>query len=219
LREHGKFVSNSEVNLLIQQHDRSGDKRLNNREFESMVLPQTDRSAAEHSFARREIYVGRYDHLPRDIESTLADLMFNEIQALRRLEEDKDRLKRRYDFSRYEAFKSLDKYNSGSVLRADLIEFVKKAGGWATYLDADACFRRLDLDQDGRLNYSELCDFLDARPAPLGSSSPSRNSSPLRSSQTEQNDWRSKSVAPSRPMTSSIYGSPLRQTLETKKQN
>lgn len=157
--------------------------------------------------------MGKYDHLPRDIESTLGDLMFNEIQALRRLEDDKERLRRRYDFSRFEAFKALDKYNSGSVLRADLIEFVKRAGGWATYLDADAVFRRLDLDQDGRLNYSETCDFLDTRPAPL--SSPSRNSgSPLRESRTEQNDWRSKSVAPTRPMTSSIYGSPLRSNLQ-----
>jgi len=182
-----------------------------------MVLPQTDKRSAEHSFSRREIYVGKYDNLPRDIESILADLMFNEIQALNRLEDDKERLKRRYDFSRFEAFKSLDKYNSGSILRADVIEFSKRAGGYATYLDADAVFRRLDLDNDGRLNYSEVCDFLDSRPAPLNASH-SRNSSPFKSSQTEE--LRSKSQAPAaRPQTSSIYGSPLRSNLyETKKQ-
>jgi hypothetical protein len=155
-----------------------------------MVLPQTDKQSAEHSFLRREIYVGKYDNLPRDIEATLADLMFNEIQALNRLEDDKERLKRRYDFSRFEAFKSLDKYNSGSVLRADVIEFVKRTGGYATYLDIDAVFRRLDLDNDGRLNYSEVCDFLDSRPAPLNAS-PYRNASPIKSYKTEE--LRSKS--------------------------
>lgn len=179
LRDQGKFVTNSDVELLIQQHDTSGDNKLNNREFESMVLPQTDRLAADHTFQRRETYVGKYDNLSRDIERTLGELLFNEIMALRGIEDAKNSLKRRYDFSRYEAFKTLDKFNAGSILRSDLIDFVKRAGGYATYIDAEAVFRRLDKDQDGKLNYSEVCDFLDSRPAPLGSSA-SRNSSPLR---------------------------------------
>jgi hypothetical protein len=44
-----------------------------------MVLPQTDKWAAENTSTRRETYVGKYDYLPREIESALSDLLYNEI--------------------------------------------------------------------------------------------------------------------------------------------
>jgi hypothetical protein len=98
------------------------------------------------------------------------------------------------------------------VLRSDLIDFVKRAGGWATYIDAEAVFRRLDSDKDGRLNYSEVCDFVDSSSSSgkslIESAAPgSRNSSsPLRQSQSQEG-WRSKSQAPgSRQQVNSIYG-------------
>jgi Ca2+-binding EF-hand superfamily protein len=188
LRDQGKFVSNSEVDLLIRSH--SSGSKLGSREFEAMVLPQTDRNMADHTFSRRETYVGRNDFLSRDVESVLSDLLYNEIQGLRRLEDDKARLRRRYDFSSYASFDTVDKFRSGSITQGDMIDFVKRAGGWATYQDADSIYRRLDSNKNGRLSYSEISNFLNGTPAQSDSNlqssqaQPSRNShSPLRQSQ------------------------------------
>lgn len=186
---------------MVRQFDKNGDGKLSGSEFEELILPQTDRCAREHAYTRREQYIGRFDNLPRETESLLSDLIYNEIQGLLRLESDKESLKRRYDYSRFAIFKALDSGRIDSVSRSDVQSFINRAGGYASFNDADAIFRRIDSDKDGILRYGEVADFLDSAPArgSLGQSSaatgsPSRNSSPLRASQTE-NNWRSKSAA------------------------
>jgi len=46
-------------------------------------------------------------------------------------------------------------------LRDDLRTFLNRNGIYATALDADHMFRRLDLDNDGRITYTEFCDYLE----------------------------------------------------------
>lgn len=132
------------------------------------------------------------------------------------MEQNKEDLKRRYDYSRYAVFKALDSGRLDSVSKADVRSFINKAGGYASFSDADAIFRRLDTDDDDRLNYSEISDFLDSLPVRGPSAGASRNESLAQS----QNDWRSKSVGRAAPMSSSLYANaaPLRSSSPAKKQ-
>ena len=231
LRDTGKFVTSSEVGLLFQQFDSDHDGKLSRSEFEDMILPQTDRLAREHTYTRREQYVGRFDNLPREQEYLLSDIIYNEIQGLLRLESDLNSLKRRYDYSRFAVFKALDSGRIDSVSRSDVQSFINRAGGYARFSDVDAIFRRIDSDKDGILRYGEIAAWLDGgrnggncnRPEDLAQSSASRNSSPLRASQTE-NNWRSKSAAGGPRGQSSLYNyqaysSPLRASSPAKKQD
>ena len=67
----------------------------------------------------------------------------------------------RYDFSRYDAYRALDHYRMNSLLREDLRSFMNRNGVYASALDADNLMRRMDMDQDGRIIYTEFCDFLE----------------------------------------------------------
>lgn len=84
-----------------------------------------------------------------------------EIEGLRALNKEKEALKIRYDYSRLEAFRVIDQYRLNSLLRDDVRTFLTRNGIFATALDADNIFRRLDLDRDGRITYTEFCDYLE----------------------------------------------------------
>ncbi len=67
----------------------------------------------------------------------------------------------KYDYSRLEAFRAIDHYKLNSLLRDDIRTFLIRNGIFATSLDAENIFRRLDLDRDGRITYTEFCNYLD----------------------------------------------------------
>ena len=84
-----------------------------------------------------------------------------EIDKLKDLAYDRQSLMNRYDFSRYDAYKAVDHYRMNSLLREDLRSFMNRNGVYASALDADNLMRRMDMDQDGRIIYTEFCDFLE----------------------------------------------------------
>jgi Ca2+-binding EF-hand superfamily protein len=84
-----------------------------------------------------------------------------EIDRLKDLDLDKELITKRYDFSRYDAFRAIDNYRTNSLLREDLRSFLNRNGVYANALDADNLMRRMDMDGDGRVTYSEFCDFLE----------------------------------------------------------
>ena len=73
-------------------------------------------------------------------------------------------MKKRYDFTRLDAFRAIDNYRLNSILRDDLRIFLNKNGIYATALDVENIFRRIDKDQDGRINYAEFCEYLEKLP-------------------------------------------------------
>lgn len=46
-------------------------------------------------------------------------------------------------------------------MRDDLKAFLNRNKVYATALDVDHLFRRLDQDGDGRITYSEFCNYLE----------------------------------------------------------
>jgi Ca2+-binding EF-hand superfamily protein len=83
------------------------------------------------------------------------------VEGLKELNAEKERLKCRYDFSRLDAFRALDRYKMNSLLRDDIRLFMNIHGHNASALDADHIMRRLDQDRDGRITYSEFVDYID----------------------------------------------------------
>jgi Ca2+-binding EF-hand superfamily protein len=161
LRDNYINVLSSEAKLLIAAYDDDKDGDLDFKEFEKLILPATNNALKLRTYDRREEFVGYREKLHYRIEDSLAKLFKSEIDKLKELELEKELVTRRYDFSRYDAFKVIDKYRLNSLLREDLRSFLNINGVYATALDADNLMRRIDLDNDGRITYSEFCDFLE----------------------------------------------------------
>jgi Ca2+-binding EF-hand superfamily protein len=161
LRDNYINVLSSEAKLLIAAYDDDKDGDLDFKEFEKLILPATNNALKLRTYDRQETFVGYREKLHYRIEDSLARLFKSEIDKLKELDLDKEIVLRRYDFSRYDAFKVIDKYRINSLLREDLRSFLNINGVYATALDADNLMRRMDLDNDGRITYSEFCDFLE----------------------------------------------------------
>lgn len=91
----------------------------------------------------------------------MCGIIISEIEGLKILNREKEMLKSRYDFSRLDAFRAIDNYKLNSLLRDDLKYFLNRNGIHATALDIDNLFQRLDRDRDGRITYTEFCDYIE----------------------------------------------------------
>jgi Ca2+-binding EF-hand superfamily protein len=118
----------------------------------------------------------------------LARLFEKELSLQRRLELSRRDLALRADFSILSAFSVID-YPSTSMLSRDkLSDFLRRNGKIVFEEDVDALLRRMDVDGDERLSFSEFSDFVRTSEPVYPSSprrspdrsSPLRNSSPLR---------------------------------------
>lgn len=62
------------------------------------------------------------------MEKDLVDLFVKEIKFLREIEYLKEDLQRRYDFSEYSAFRTIDRYNDGFIDIDNLKTFLRYHG-------------------------------------------------------------------------------------------
>ena len=204
LRDNSVFhVSESESFSLVQFFDSNGNNKLSFQEFIQMLLPCENNVLRNITLDRPSRRVTRYDHLPRDIELCLTNIIEKEIDLQRRLEILKRELEVQYDYSPFAAFRSIDKYNSGRIDTVNCGSFLRQNGHYAAELELLAIIRRIDTDGDAVVVYSEFAEFVrPAIPAPrgvtyappvrpssatrTGNASPLRNSSPVRSYSTQK---------------------------------
>jgi len=219
LRDNSVYhVLESETYNLVQFFDSNGNGRLSFQEFLQMVLPCEDNLLRNMTLDRPSARVGRYDHLPRDIELALTSVLEKEIDLQRRLEILKRELEVQYDYSPFAAFRSIDRYNSGRVDTVNTGAFLRQNGHYASEMELLAIIRRIDTDGDACITYSEFAEFVrSANPAPRMVPSPPpratsasryRATSPLKSSSPA----RAYSASRSRPVvhSSPVRGSPVR---------
>jgi Ca2+-binding EF-hand superfamily protein len=217
LRDNSVYhVSESEAYTLVQFFDSNGDGRLTYQEFIQMVLPCEDNYLRNVTLDRYAVRVGRYDHLPRDIELALTSVIEKEIDLQRRLESLKRDMQLQYDYSPFAAFRSIDRYNSGRIDSINVGSFLRQNGHYSTEMENLAIVRRIDTDGDACVVYSEWAEFVrSAFPSPRpstppralsasrGNSSPLKSSSPARASSANRTAGRTSSspirgVSPSR---------------------
>ena len=157
-----------------------------------MVLPCEDNLLRNMTLDRPSARIGRYDHLPRDIELALTSVIEKEIDLQRRLEILKRELEVQYDYSPFAAFRSVDRYNSGRMDTVNVGAFLRQNGHYASEMELLAIIRRMDTDGDACVTYSEFAEFVRAAfpaPRPIPSPPPRatsagryRATSPLKSS-------------------------------------
>lgn len=109
---------------------------------------------------RPSIRVGRFDRLPADIELAMVTVIEREIALQRRLESLKRDLEIGLDYNAMSAFRSVDRYSSGSVNTSNLSAFLRAQGHFGTETELLAIIRRIDTDGDAMAGYSEWADFL-----------------------------------------------------------
>ena len=62
------------------------------------------------------------------------------------------------DYNSLEAFRTLDLFRLGYLTKDSLALFMKEQAVPFSYDDLEAFFRSVDLDEDGRISYSELVE-------------------------------------------------------------
>jgi Ca2+-binding EF-hand superfamily protein len=104
--------------------------------------------------------VGRYDNLPRDIESSLANLISTEVEQMRLLSSLKNQLNSRGDFSPRAVYRAIDRYNVGNINGLALSSFLRAQGHSPAEMDLLAIIRRIDTEGNATITYKELEEFL-----------------------------------------------------------
>jgi len=115
------------------------------------------RNTTQDRYAYR---VGRFDLLIPSLEFELTNLLVKEINFMRRLETLKEDLIRRYDYTNYAAFRTIDRDNDGFIDSVNLKNFAKHHYVYLSDREVLTLIRRIDTDGDARIGYSEFSDFM-----------------------------------------------------------
>jgi Ca2+-binding EF-hand superfamily protein len=196
LRDNSVYhVSEQEMFNLVCFFDSDGNRRLTFQEFLQMFLPCEDNLLRNMTLDRPSRRIARFEHLPRDIELAMVNVLEREIDLQRKLEALKRELQVQYDYSPLAAFRSIDRYNSGLVTTVNTGAFLRQNGHYASEIELLAIIRRIDTDGDASIDYKEFAEFMQplapiVRVAPViveppvvvRTASPLRGGSPLRAS-------------------------------------
>ena len=125
-----------------------------------LVLPCEDSYLRAAATQRPNYEVGRFDFLPKRVEEELTRLLEKEIHYHRDVEHQKFDLESRYDFSAVAAFQSIDDLNFKYIDYVNLKRFLKTNGFIATERDLTAIIRRLDLNADAKISFTEFAEAI-----------------------------------------------------------
>lgn len=109
LKDNDIYMSTTDIGYLIAAYDSDKDNRLDFKEFERLVLTG-DHTLKMRTYGRPEPYIGYRDRLSYNVEYELSRLLKLEVERLTDLAQERTQIKARYDYSRLDAFKSIDKY-------------------------------------------------------------------------------------------------------------
>ena len=126
LRDNSVYhVAESEMFNLVCFFDSDGNRRLSFQEFLQMFLPCEDNLLRNMTLDRPSRRIARFEHLPRDIELAMVNVLEKEIDLQRKLETLKRELQVQYDYSPLAAFRSIDRYNSGLMTTVNTGAFLR----------------------------------------------------------------------------------------------
>lgn len=139
---------------LISQYTLTPDTFLTIEEFQNLILPSTNPVLREIALYREPSkYTGELEYL-------LAKLLSKEVDLQRNLECKRQELYKRFDFSSVSAFEDIDWRKRGFIDRGAVFEYCRNNGRVLTTEGIDGILRRIDLDGDELLSFSELCEYL-----------------------------------------------------------
>ncbi len=145
---------------LVKFFDSDEDGKLSYGDFIQMVLPCEDQYLRKVTQDRAPFRVGRWDYLPRDIEMELVRLIECELHLMKRLEVQKQELEYRHDYSVVGAFRTIDRYNEGSLNTFNIDNWLKQNNHFASEREIIALIRRMDTDGDCKVSFEEFSDMI-----------------------------------------------------------
>ena len=143
-----------EAALVLRQYDGDLDGRLSFEEFCSFILP------AAKDPLRNEALQRAGHPLTSEIMDLFAKLMQAELSCQRDIEYARTGLCSRYDFNLLDAFRTIDAADWAYIGVENLTAFMLRRGVVFRQEQSEAAIRRVDVDNDGKVNYVEFVDFL-----------------------------------------------------------
>ena len=125
-----------------------------------LVLPCEDPYLRAAATQRPTYDVPRHSFLPSVIEQEVTRLLEKEIHYHREVEHLKFDLESRYDFSAVAAFQSIDDYDFKYIDFENLRRFLRVNAFTAADRDLTAIIRRLDLNADAKISFSEFAEAI-----------------------------------------------------------
>jgi Ca2+-binding EF-hand superfamily protein len=155
MRRNRIIVDENECYMILREWNSTMDGRLSFKDFRTMVLPHTSALLRQKALERPAIS-RRY--MPYEVEYATSRVLERELVYVRTVEIARKNMNRKPDFSLMDGFKVLDLYCLGYVTDEIMQKFLARNGITAYAEDIQAIMRRLDKDQDGKVNYPEYVD-------------------------------------------------------------
>ena len=126
--------------------------------FLEVVLPRTNTVLREVATQRDSYHVAEDEVLQYEVELGLAKVFDKEVSLSRKVELLKEELVSRYDFNLRTIHEIIAEAGEGRVDYDALYTFLQKNNISVIERDVVALLRRVDVDRDGRLSYSEFTE-------------------------------------------------------------
>lgn len=159
LRRHSIYCGSFDAQQIIFQYDQDLSGTLSYSEFVNMIVSERNVILRNSSLSStgRSIYP-----VPFDCEFSLVRLLEKELDYVKCLSAAIRELNLRYDFSILEAFKALDIYNIDNVNSESVRKFLLRNFITPSESDVSNIIKRLDIDRDFRVTYSEFKSIFNA---------------------------------------------------------
>lgn len=157
LRRHNVYCGTFDAQQIVFQYDADLSGTLSYSEFVNMVVSERNsylRNTSLSNTSRGILPV------PYDVEFSLVRLLEKELDYVKCLNGSVRELNLRYDFNALDAFKSLDIYNIDNVNSESVRKFLIRNFITPSESDLSNIVKRLDLDRDFRVTYTEFKSLL-----------------------------------------------------------
>jgi len=144
----------------INHYDRDGDKKLIYSEFLPSLLPFDNPDLRTMVTQRKVLDIKHNEFLPYEVEYSLSRVIAQEILYYKELDGLKNQLVSEYDFTYFDAFATIDIYETGFIDYNLLKNFLKTAGTLPKEEQIIEILRRMDKDDDGRIKYEEFVEAI-----------------------------------------------------------
>jgi Ca2+-binding EF-hand superfamily protein len=154
LRAHHVYAGSFDAQNIIYHYDADCNSTLNYSEFVNLVVSEKNtvlRNSSLSGLSYKSVL-----HVPYDVELSCVRLLEKELDFVKCLHGSVRDLNLRYDFNVLDAFKSMDIYNLDNLSTDSLRKFLIRNFITPSESDLTNIFKRLDVDRDFRVNYTEF---------------------------------------------------------------
>jgi len=131
-----------------------------NSRFVKLVLTYTDSELRSIVTQRPPYKVRRTDYLSREIENELLTLLKLEFNLIQEFYAKTESLKYLFGFDIRRSFEFIDKYGFNYLDENNLCEFIKNNFNYVSINDSHMLVKRLDLDNDGKVGFSDYLFYM-----------------------------------------------------------